>query len=240
MTKLPLLPKHTGPEHVDVIPQTMPYRHPKAGASTAGNPSAARHRPNGAIDTAHTAPDISAQPTHTCPNPPGSLNDCFEDEAYHLEGDAKQNYRRNMLLLAADVKERITSRGRHAHGRLHDSKLADSVRNLEKLVGCFEHLSPHPPCGRFERPTQYLADIKSFWITQDSPAAVVQYLPCWELVAGRRLTVRERAAMGIDVFLDGEIKVRKTAGEWGCGGREGEDLGRRGRRARFEGLERWW
>ena len=137
MTKLPLLPKHTGPEHVDVIPQTMPYRHPTAGASTAGNPSAARHRPNGAIDTTHTAPDISAQPTHACPHPPGSLNDCYEDEAYHLEGDAKQNYPRNMLLLAADVKERITSRGRHAHGRLHDSKLADSVRNLEKLVGCF-------------------------------------------------------------------------------------------------------
>ncbi|MCJ1382595.1 hypothetical protein MMC17_005708 [Xylographa soralifera] len=235
MTKLPIRPKPASPEHVDICSQTLPYRLLDTGTPTIDSLTAARHRSNGTTDDTKNAPNIPVQPTDVYPDPPSGLNDRYSDERYHLEADEKKNYRRNMLILAADVKERIASRGRHAHayGRLHDSKLAESMRNLEKLVGCFEHLSPHPPRGRFDRPTQYLVDIKSFWITQDAPAAAVPYVPCWELMAGRKLTAQERAAIGIDVFLDGEIRGQRTPAE-----REGGGLGRFGNNGRFEGRRR--
>ena len=53
-----------------------------------------------------------------------------------------------------------------------------------------EHLPPAP------RHAHYLADIRRFWLAQDMPAAAAKYVPCWELVAGRRLEARERGGVG--------------------------------------------
>ncbi|MCJ1397903.1 hypothetical protein MMC11_001099 [Xylographa trunciseda] len=252
MMKLPIRPKPTGHHNVDSPPQTLPYRHPDPPTQPAACDTATRHHSNCTIDNkTATASNASAQPPpHADPAPSAGLNDRSDDEAFHLEADEKKNYRRNMLLLAAAVRERIAGRGRHAHGRLYDAKLAESMHDLEKLVGCFsirhdpqvfpgydgrmelhppletltamqENLSPDPRRGRSDRPNQYLADIKTFWSTQDIPSAAAPYVPCWELVAGRTLTAQERAAIGLDAYLDGEIDGQRTAGGRGGGGSAG-------------------
>ncbi|MCJ1389792.1 hypothetical protein MMC18_002649 [Xylographa bjoerkii] len=209
MTKLPVRPKTTGSKCLGTSAQGPPYCHPDANTQTTATETGARRRPSFTTDDTEVAPNVPLRPSHTSVYPPGGLHDRYGDERYRLEADEKKAYRRNMLLLAEAVRERIAGRGRHAQGRLYDSKLAESVRDLEKLVGCFEHLNPDPRHCCSDHPDLYLAAIMNFWSTQDIPSAAARYVPCWELVAGRILTTKERAAIGIDVYLDGEIRGQR-------------------------------
>ena len=147
-TKLPLRPKSPAAEHVDLPPQTLPYRPRQAHLPPPAGPPAARLFPilAGHPPTACLPP----LPPYAHPPPPPGLTARLTDEDLHLHATAQRTYRRNMLLLAADVKARLASRGRR---ELHDTKLAASVRSLDKLVGCF--VSPLRRLPLSPAPQQY-------------------------------------------------------------------------------------
>ncbi|MCJ1295332.1 hypothetical protein MMC34_006894 [Xylographa carneopallida] len=260
MTKFPIRSKPPSPEPVATLSQTLPSRHRDTGPLLTASPPAARLPQNGTVDDPPTAPPPHTNLPMQSPQPHPPLNrlstsnspSTYEAVAPDPDAEARQTYRRSLRFLAEDVRARLASRGRHAHvgGRLYDRALARSARDLERLVRCYQEtldpdLDPLHPRPRFESPTHYLLAIKRFWTAHDRPAAAARYLPCWELMAGRRLTAREQADMGLDEFLYGEIGGRGWSagvGRWGVGEMRGGNTGEeedvvRGKRLSWQAWE---